>query len=87
VKVSDDAHYESFLRSAAPHVFDEPPENLKIHIQLSRNRREHVHVWDSASFENFLLKCFASLGLSASLKYRSVATENHIEYFSAWQRL
>ena len=86
MRVSDDAHYESFLRSAAPHVYDEPPENLKIHIQLSRNRREHVHVWDSRSFDHFLQKCFATFGISASLRYRSVGPENQIEYFSAWQR-
>jgi SAM-dependent methyltransferase len=86
MRVSDDAHYESFLRSAAPHVYDEPPENLKIHIQLSRNRREHVHVWDSRSFDHFLAACFAKLGISALLRYRSVGPENHIEHFSAWQR-
>ncbi len=86
VRVSDDSHYESFLRSAAPHVYDEPPENLKIHIQLSRNRREHVHVWNSSSFDQFLQKCFASLGISAAPRYKSVAAENKIEYFSAWQR-
>jgi SAM-dependent methyltransferase len=83
---SDDSHYESFLRSAAPHVFNEPPENLKIHIQLSRNRREHAHVWNSQSFEAFLLMCFERLSIAARQRYKSVASENQIEYFSAWQK-
>jgi len=86
VKSSGDDHYESFLRSAAPHVFDEPPENLRIHIQLSRDRREHAHVWNSESFEQFLRGCFTNLGIGASLRYKSVASENGIEHFSAWQK-
>jgi|CZKI01.1.fsa_nt_gi SAM-dependent methyltransferase len=86
VKASGDDHYESFLRSAAPHVFDEPPENLKIHIQLSRTRREHAHVWNSESFEGFLRDCFLNLGIDAALRYRSVASENGIEHFSVWQK-
>lgn len=86
VRVSGDDHYESFLRSAAPHVFDEPPENLRIHIQLSRNRREHAHVWNSETFERFLRDCFSALNISAALRYRSAAAENSIEYFSAWQK-
>jgi SAM-dependent methyltransferase len=86
VRESGDDHYESFLRSAAPHVFKEPPENLKIHIQLSRNRREHAHVWTSQTFEEFLRACFGKLGIAASCRFKSVASENQIEYFSAWQK-
>jgi SAM-dependent methyltransferase len=86
VRESGDDHYESFLRSAAPHVFSEPPENLKIHIQLSRNRREHAHVWNSKSFESFLRDCFRSLGIDASFRYKSVASENSIEYFCALEK-
>ncbi len=85
-RVSDDAHYESFLRSAAPHVFKEPPENLRIHIQLSRKRREHAHVWNSGSFEEFLLNCFGSLNIAADMRLKSVAPENQIEYFSVWEK-
>jgi SAM-dependent methyltransferase len=86
VRVSSDEHYESFLRSAAPHVFREPPENLKVHVQLSRNRREHAHVWTSASFQRFLESCFQGLGIRAELLYASEAAQNQIEYFSAWAR-
>jgi SAM-dependent methyltransferase len=87
VRVSGDDHYESFLRSAAPYVFDEPPENLRIHIQLSRNRREHAHVWNSATFETFLRDCFRKLGIEARCRYSSNASENRIEYFSVWEKL
>jgi len=86
VRRSSDDHYEGFLRSAAPHVFDEPPENLKVHVQIARNRREHAHVWNSETFEQFLQECFARLGIAAELRYKSAASENRIEYFSVWQR-
>jgi SAM-dependent methyltransferase len=86
VRESSDEHYESFLRSAAPHVFLEPPENLKIHVMLSRNRREHAHVWTSASFELFLERCLRGLSIDATRLYRSVAPENQIEYFSVWKK-
>jgi SAM-dependent methyltransferase len=84
VTESSDEHYEDFFRSAAPHVFAEPPENLKIHIRLARERREHAHVWNSKSFEAFLRACFSNLGIHADLGYKSVASENHVEYFAAW---
>ena len=86
VRESSADHYESFLRSAAPHVFSEPPENLKIHIQLSRNRREHAHVWTSETFEEFLRACFKNLGIDASCRFQSAASQNQIEYFGVWQK-
>ena len=86
VTESSDEHYEDFFRSAAPHVFREPPENLKIHIRLARERREHAHVWNSESFEEFLRTCFTHLGINADLRYKSVASENHVEYFAAWRK-
>ena len=86
VTESSDEHYEDFLRSAAPHVFLEPPENLKIHVQLSRNRREHAHVWTSESFERFLAATFGRLKIRARLLYKSVAADNQIEFFSVWEK-
>jgi SAM-dependent methyltransferase len=85
-RVVADDHFEGFLRSAAPHVFAEPPEHLDIHIRLSRNRREHAHVWTSASFERFLRACLASLKIGATPRYVSTAAANQIEYFSVWEK-
>jgi SAM-dependent methyltransferase len=85
-RVVADDHYESFLRSAAAHVFSEPPENLPVHIQICRNRREHAHVWNSKSFERFLRSCLASLKIDAALRYASAAAQNQIEFFSAWEK-
>jgi predicted SAM-dependent methyltransferase len=86
VRVSDDEHYLDFLRSAGAHVFLEPPENLPGHIERARGRREHAHVWNSETFERFLYDSFKALGIDAELRYKSVAKDNLIEYFSAWQK-
>jgi len=83
---SSDEHYVEFLRSAAPHVFQEPPENLAHHVRRARERREHAHVWTSASFAEFLGLAFARLGISATRLFESGGDENRIEYFSCWRR-
>lgn len=85
-RVSDDAHFEDFLRSAAPHVFQEPPENLAIHIERARSRREHAHVWTTATFREFLFETMNRLRIEARLVFESPAAENQIEYFSVWER-
>jgi SAM-dependent methyltransferase len=85
-RVVADDHFEGFLRSAAPHVFTEPPENLPIHLRHVRSRREHAHVWNSESFGRFMGACTLALKFSATLRYLSTAAENQIEYFSVWQK-
>ncbi len=86
IQVVDDSHFESFLRSAAPHVFAEPPENLKVHLQYVRDRREHAHVWNSESFGRFMRACSVALKINTTLRYISTAADNQIEYFSVWQK-
>lgn len=83
---STDEHYIEFFRSAAPHVFAEPPENLPIHVARARERREHSHAWTSATFRVFLDMTFAKLGIAAVRLFESRAEQNEIEYFSLWQK-
>jgi predicted SAM-dependent methyltransferase len=85
-RVNSDEHYLDFLRSAGPHVFLGPPERIPGDIQFSRQRREHAHVWTSASFRAFLAECFARLSIRTQLRYESFPPENTYEYFAAWQR-
>lgn len=84
--VSDDDHFIDFLRSAAPHVFLEPPENLAVHVARARSRRDHVHVWTSNSFRDFLRTSMARLKIDAELLTESRAEQNQIEYFTAWRK-
>lgn len=82
----DDEHYLDFLKHVAKHVFEEPGRDIEGDIAFARSRREHAHVWDSASFKNFLKRCQSTLGVSCQTLYESVGDENGIEYFAALQK-
>jgi len=86
VRENSDEHYVDFLRAAAPHVFTEPPAHLAVHVQRCRARREHAHVWSSASFGEFLRAAFPALGITARPRFISIAAENKIECFSTWTK-
>lgn len=86
VQESSDEHYIDFLRSAAPHVFQEPPESLPVHVARSRERKEHVHVWTSDTFKAFLHEALGKLNIKADCVYEITGDETLIEYFSLWQR-
>lgn len=86
VTENSDEHYLDFLRHVGPHVFAEPPENLPGHLTWVRRRREHAHVWNSASCAEFLLETFLRLGIPVRLRYESTGDINGIEYFSVWEK-
>lgn len=84
--VTDD-HYLDFLQGVHPEVMSTAPEVLAQHIASVRRRREHAHVWDSASFRDFLERSLELQGIRATLCSESTGDENKFEYFSVWQRL
>lgn len=85
-EVTDD-HYLDFLRGVHPEILATPPEQIKIHIQSVRDRREHAHVWDSHSFRDFLDKSLSHLNARASCVYEVNGVETGIEYFSVWEKI
>ncbi len=84
---NSDEHYLDFLRSAGAHVFAEPASSLPHHIKRCRERREHAHVWTSASFRDFLGRAFPPLSIQATCLYEAAGEETQMEYFSLWQKL
>lgn len=85
VRENDDEHYMDFFRGAAPHVLEVDPIHLPYNIQRVRERREHAHVWDSASFSAFLNETFKRLDITCSQFAESLGPENDMEYFGAWR--
>src|SRR5580698_3914698 len=83
---NSDEHYLDFLRNVAPHVFREPPENLPHHLGRSRDRREHAHVWTSATFRELLDSVFSRRQINVRCLYESVGDANQIEYLGLWQK-
>lgn len=85
-RMSSDDHYLEWLHSAAPEIFAQGADAVKVHVQRARDRREHAHVWNSDSFRAFLDASIARLGIEAELLFESRAASNQIEYFSAWRK-
>ncbi len=84
-----DEHYSDFLQGVHPDLFEQvklKPEQLQVHINNVKNRREHAHVWDSQTFSEFMHNTLALLQLKATCLFVSLGNENQIEYFSVWQK-
>ncbi|MEA3275269.1 MAG: methyltransferase domain-containing protein [Pseudomonadota bacterium] len=88
VTESSDDHYVEFLRGVHPHVFNHPDidQLLPEHVEHAKGRREHVHVWDSDSFADFLRRTLAVLGIEAECLFESTGQENRYEHFSVWKK-
>lgn len=81
-----DEHYLDFLRGVHPELVQQGEERLRQAVESVRNRREHAHVWDSATFEAFLHSSFDVLGIQAVKRFESGGWENSFEYFSVWEK-
>lgn len=86
VTENDDEHYMDFFRGAAPHVLDVDPVHLPYNIQRVRERREHAHVWDSASFAAFMRETLHRLDIRAEQFAENPGAANGLEYFGAWRK-
>ncbi|MCK5525244.1 MAG: methyltransferase domain-containing protein [Thiomargarita sp.] len=87
VTVVTEEHYIDFLRAVHPEVFKLNPEQLQDYINSVRNRREHAHVWDSQSFNEFMLNALTLLQIKTTRLFINVGENNQFEYFSVWQKL
>ncbi len=82
-----DAHYIEFLQVVHPNAYKQGIDKLPKHIANVRKRREHVHVWDSQTFDEFMVNIFELLQLQANLVFVSFGSNNQFEYFSVWKKL
>ncbi|HEY5551004.1 MAG TPA: class I SAM-dependent methyltransferase [Opitutaceae bacterium] len=83
---NDDSHYLDFLRKVAPHVFEEPGRNIAHEIERARARREHAHVWTTATFREFMGQALRLLKVRADPVFERTGMETQIEYFSVWRK-
>ncbi len=84
-EVTDD-HYLDFLQGVHPALMALPPDQVRVHVENVRNRREHAHVWDSASFRDFLDRALALLAVRATCVYEVRGDETKSEHFSIWKK-
>jgi SAM-dependent methyltransferase len=81
-----DVHYVDYLRSVRPEVFDLSEQDFEKALQHARSRREHIHVWDSEAFREFLIMSLDLLKINSTCLFESIGKENHAEYFSVWRK-
>ena len=86
VKFVSDDHYHDFVKNCITHIDQTNFQEVQKQIQKARSRREHAHVWDSNTFEQFFSQSLETLGLDANLEYCSTALENGAEIFMVYKK-
>ena len=74
-------HFHELLGTVDPEALEEP-YGFCAALEMARDRREHVHVWDSDGFRDFLRRTIALLGLDADVLFESTGDANAFEYFA-----
>src|SRR6185436_17496370 len=62
-------------------------ERFTAALVRATERREHAHVWDSASFRMFWDRAAELLGFDARIVFESTANTNQFEYFAVIRRV
>lgn len=81
-----DIHYLDFLKGVHPEVFKLSQTEQQIYFNRAKTRREHAHVWDSSTFEEFMQNSLKLLELNATCLFLSSGETNRFEYFSVWKK-
>ena len=74
-------HFLELVSTTDPDALEEP-YGLCAALEMARDRREHVHVWDTESFRTFWQRTAHLLGLKAELLFESTGDVNFFEYFA-----
>jgi SAM-dependent methyltransferase len=82
----DDDRYLDFLNALYPAIVKEGGVALDEAMTSVRKRREHAHVWDSASFTAFLWNALHDLHIEAEPLYMVTGELNSLEHFSVWRK-
>lgn len=79
--VPNDDHYVDYLAHVHPEAFVDRDTFMSA-LELTRNRREHVHVWDSVTFRKHLVNIMRFLNIRASIVFEADGGQNQCEYFA-----
>jgi SAM-dependent methyltransferase len=79
-------HYLDFLRGVHPETSQLSPAEFQGALNGVKQRREHVHVWHSKSFTEFMQKSLELLNVKAECVFLNRGAKNHFEYFSVWRK-
>lgn len=74
-------HYIEFLEHVHPEAFKDT-EIFKKYFTSANRRKEHLHVWNSSTFKEHLLKIIKLLQIEATIVFESIGPNNMAEYFA-----
>ncbi|KWT92846.1 class I SAM-dependent methyltransferase [Candidatus Magnetominusculus xianensis] len=86
VNEAADDHYTDFLIAVHPETFQTKEAFLSA-VRNVRNRNEHVHVWNSTTFKEHLLKIIDMFSIGTEIVLESAAAANKIEYFVVLRKI
>ena len=79
--------YITSLRMSRPEIFRLDAQEVQTVIKTAVDRREHIHLWNSETFKDFLNNSFRVLNIRAKTVFESTGEKNSYEYFAVWEKL
>ena len=67
-------------------LINAPIEEIEKKLKYFSDRREHLHIWNSETFKEFLVKSFDILNARFVCEFEVNSKENKFEYFGVWQK-
>ena len=74
------------IRYIHPQMLRVGEAELRCHLENMLRRREHLCIWDSGSFTEFLANCSQLLGVNWRLVYESTGEQSDFEYFTVLEK-
>lgn len=79
--------YMDIVRYIHPELLAHPEPELQHHLQRFMDRREHMHVWTSDLFREFLQRSMQMLGLRFQKVLEISGDQTFIEYFIVLEKV
>ena len=78
--------YYDIVKYVHPELLELHPQETNIHLKRFKERREHLNIWDSNTFQEFIQKTVGKFNLPAIPIEEFFADYNSFEYLGLWQK-
>ena len=80
-------HFDDLIALRSPEIVRAGPAAVAARAEELRRRAEHAHVWDGATFRDFLVRALSHFGVTARFVAEFPAEETRHEYFTVLEKL
>lgn len=78
--------YQDIITYIHKELIDQNETAVREHLNRYRERKEHLHIWTSESFREFLVSALFYLEIEAYPLFEVHAAVNDFEYFGVWAK-